>query len=415
MRGSKNLMIDVGALLERVEAAAPIDAVEAVAAALGEMVAARSAALLIADFSGRAVVRLTSAALVEGARSHGIEQAETLPLEGTCYEQVLRTQRADVEAVDDGARMIVPVTDRGDAIGLLELELPRYPSPEEVADIASAAHALAYVVIAARRHTDVFEWGQRSTPFALAAEIQRRLLPASYTCEAGQFTLAGWLEPASSVGGDTFDYTLDRDSLQVSITDAVGHQVEAALLATLLVGSLRNGRRKGYDLGEQARYANDSLAENAAHGQFVTGQLMRVDLRSGTAGIVNAGHTLPLRLRAGTVEEVDLRIEAPFGVLPGKSFQVQPFPLEPGDRIVFLTDGMQERNAASFDVAAALADSADLHPREVVHELGAAVLHATGGDLRDDATMVCLDWYGGPPRGRNSAQGADPDRASAPA
>jgi serine phosphatase RsbU (regulator of sigma subunit) len=415
MRGSENLMIDVGALLERVEAAAPIDAVEAVAAALGEMVAARSAALLIADFSGRAVVRLTSAALVEGARSHGIEQAETLPLEGTCYEQVLRTQRADVEAVDDGARMIVPVTDRGDAIGLLELELPRYPSPEEVADIASAAHALAYVVIAARRHTDVFEWGQRSTPFALAAEIQRRLLPASYTCEAGQFTLAGWLEPASSVGGDTFDYTLDRDSLQVSITDAVGHQVEAALLATLLVGSLRNGRRKGYDLGEQARYANDSLAENAAHGQFVTGQLMRVDLRTGTAGIVNAGHTLPLRLRAGTVEEVDLRIEAPFGVLPGKSFQVQPFPLEPGDRIVFLTDGMQERNAASFDVAAALAESVDLHPREVVHELGAAVLHATGGDLRDDATMVCLDWYGGPPRGRNSAQGADPDRASAPA
>jgi serine phosphatase RsbU (regulator of sigma subunit) len=415
MRGSENLMIDVGALLERVEAAAPIDAVEAVAAALGEMVAARSAALLIADFSGRAVVRLTSAALVEGARSHGIEQAETLPLEGTCYEQVLRTQRADVEAVDDGARMIVPVTDRGDAIGLLELELPRYPSPEEVADIASAAHALAYVVISARRYTDVFEWGQRSTPFALAAEIQRRLLPASYTCEAGQFTLAGWLEPASSVGGDTFDYTLDRDSLQVSITDAVGHQVEAALLATLLVGSLRNGRRKGYDLGEQARYANDSLAENAAHGQFVTGQLMRVDLRTGTAGIVNAGHTLPLRLRAGTVEEVDLRIEAPFGVLPGKSFQVQPFPLEPGDRIVFLTDGMQERNAASFDVGAALAESVDLHPREVVHELGAAVLHATGGDLRDDATMVCLDWYGGPPRGRNSAQGADPDRASAPA
>jgi hypothetical protein len=69
---------------------------------------------------------------------------------------------------------------------------------------------------------------------------------------------------------------------------------------------------------------------------------------------------------------------------------------------------MLERNAASFDVAAALAASVDLHPREVVHELGAAVLHATGGDLRDDATMVCLDWYGGPPRGRVTEQGADP-------
>jgi len=268
-------------------------------------------------------------------------------------------------------------------------------------------------VIAARRHTDVFEWGQRSQPFALAAEIQRRLLPASCTCEAGQFTLAGWLEPASSVGGDTFDYTLDRGSLQVSITDAVGHQVAAALLATLLVGGLRNGRRAGMDLAEQARYANDALADNAAPDQFVTGQLMRVDLRAGTASIVNAGHPLPLRLRDGRVEEIDLLVEPPFGVVPGRSYAVQPLPLQPGDRIVLLTDGMQERNAVNLDVAAALADSIHLHPREVVHELGAAVLHATGGDLRDDATMVCLDWYGGPPRGRVSEQGADPGLASA--
>lgn len=407
-------MIDLDALLRTVEDAAPIDAVDAVAASLGEMITASSVTLLIADFSGRAVVRLTSADRVPGARGHGDEQAETIPLADTAYERVLRTQQPFLETIGYGARAILPVTDRGDAIGLLELELPRHPTPEEVVDISGAAHALAYVVIAARRHTDVFEWGQRSTPFALAAEIQRRLLPASYTCEAGQFTLAGWLEPASSVGGDTFDYTLDRHCLQLSITDAVGHQVAAALLATLLVGGLRNGRRRGLDLADQAAYANTCLTENAAHGQFVTGQLMRLDLRTGTADVVNAGHVLPLRLRAGRVEEIPLAVDPPFGVLPGKRFRVQPLPLEPGDRLVFLTDGMQERNAATLDVAAALAASTDLHPREVVHELGAAVLHATGGDLRDDATMVCLDWYGGPQRGRTTEHGADPDRASGP-
>ena len=412
MRRSRAGGLDVGELLDQVEAAAPINSVPAVAAKLAEMLDAREVTLLIADFSGRAVVRLTSTARVDGARNRGSEQAETLPLAGTSYERVLRTQQADVHPVDDGTQVIVPVTNRGDAIGLLELVLPRIPSPGEVADIGSAAHALAYILIAARRHTDVFEWGMRSSPFSLAAEIQRRLLPAAFTCEAGQFTLAGWLEPAASVGGDTFDYTLDRDCLQVSITDAVGHQVAASLLATLLVGSLRNGRRRGMDLGEQARYANDCLAENAPPGQFVTGQVVRVDLRTGRALIVNAGHTLPLRLRRGVVEEIELRVEAPFGVLPGKTFDVQPFSLQPGDRIVFLTDGMQERNAASLDVAAALADTADLHPREVVHALGAAVLHATGGNLRDDATMVCLDWYGGPPRSRNTEQGADPSRAS---
>jgi serine phosphatase RsbU (regulator of sigma subunit) len=405
-------MIDVGALLERVEAEAPIDAVEAVAGSLGEMVAAKAVSFLIADFSGRAVVRLTSAGKITGARSHGVEQAETLQLRGTVYERVMRTQHVDIAPVDDGVRLVVPVTDRGDAIGVIELLLPHYPSPAEVADIGSAAHALAYVVIAARRHTDIFEWGQRSAPFALAAEIQRRLLPASYTCEAGQFTLAGWLEPASAVGGDTFDYTLDRDALQISISDAVGHQVRAALLATLLVGSLRNGRRQGLDLADQARNANEALAENAESGQFVTGQLMRVDLDSDVASIINAGHPYPLRLRDGRVEEIQLDVEPPFGVVPGKAYTVQPFPLEPGDRIVFLTDGMQERNAASLDVATAMVATAALHPREVVHALGDAVLHATGGDLRDDATMVCLDWYGGPQRRRSTAQGADVERAS---
>jgi serine phosphatase RsbU (regulator of sigma subunit) len=114
------------------------------------------------------------------------------------------------------------------------------------------------------------------------------------------------------------------------------------------------------------------------------------------------------------VREVELAVDLPFGVRQGTAYRLQPFPLEPGDRVVFVTDGMQERNAASFDVAATLAASAALHPREVVHELGAAVLRATGQNLRDDATMVCLDWYGGLPRRRSTEHGADPDLASAP-
>jgi serine phosphatase RsbU (regulator of sigma subunit) len=139
---------------------------------------------------------------------------------------------------------------------------------------------------------------------------------------------------------------------------------------------------------------------------------MLLDLARGSASIVNAGHPLPLRLRSGRVEEVQLGIDAPFGVLPGKTFDVQRFPIEPGDRIVLLTDGMQERNAVSLDVATALADTASQHPREVVHALGAAVLDETGGDLRDDATVVCLDWIGGARRERSTELGSDASRAS---
>jgi hypothetical protein len=122
------------------------------------------------------------------------------------------------------------------------------------------------------------------------------------------------------VGGDTFDYALDEDAPQVSITDAAGHDVAAALLATLLVGSLRNGRRRGLDLGEQTRNANDALAAHSSVGQFVTGQLMRIDLDTATAKIVNAGHPFPLRLRDGRVEEIELDIDFRLAsVLTGRS------------------------------------------------------------------------------------------------
>lgn len=413
MREDDHRGTDLHALLERVESGPPTDAIEAVADELAARVGARAVTFLIADFSGRALVRFgrSEPGTAPGSRQ-GTAQAETVELAGTVYERVLRTQQVDVQEHEGGARLIVPVTDRGDAIGVLELSLPRYPDEQVVADVAATAHALAYVVIANRRHTDLFEWGQRTTPFSLAAEIQRRLLPTSYTCEAGQFTLAGWLEPTSSVGGDTFDYNLDPDVLQLSITDAVGHDVEAALLATLLVASLRNGRRRGLSLPEQAYSANDDLVAHTEPGNFVTGQLLRIDLHDGAATIVNAGHPLPLRLRDGRVEEIQLEIDLPFGLYPGRPFRVQQFPLEPGDRLVFVTDGMLERNAARLDVAAALGRTGHLHPREVVHELGAAVLRATSGDLRDDATVVVLDWYGGPPRRRDSTAGASQQYAS---
>ena len=395
------------ALLDRVESASPVQVVEVVASELAALFGAGEVSFLIADFSGRAVFRMGRAqagGTGAGTRFPGAEQVQ---LKGTVYERVLVSQRVDVRTVGGTAQLTIPVTNRGDAIGLLQLDLPYEPDEEVVADLATAGHALAYVVVANRRHTDLFEWGQRSAPFSLAAEIQRRLLPGAFTCEAGQFTIAGWLEPASSVAGDTFDYTLDQHSLQVSITDAVGHDVAAAVLATVLVGSLRNERRRGADLAVQVGKANDALAEHSTTGQFVTGQVLNVDLASGVGTIVNAGHPLPLRLRDGRVEEVELEIDVPFGLAAGTAYRLQRFPLEAGDRIVFLTDGMVERQAEHTDLRARLARSAGMHAREVVHALGDAVVDATGGDLRDDATVVCLDWHGGPPRPRLSSAGAD--------
>src|SRR5947208_4233357 len=346
MDEGRRSQVSLNALLAAVEAAPPVAAVDVLAAELAVAIGAREVSFLSADVSGRSVIRLGHSRGEGPLRLQGKETAERVPLVGTPHGRALAAQAVEVVVEEGGARLFAPVTSRGEAVGVLELGLEDFPVEQTVADVALAAHFLAYVVIANRRYTDLFEWGQRSVPLSLAAEIQHRLLPGAFTCEAGQFTLAAWLQPAGEIGGDTFDFSLDRDALHLSMTDAMGHTMDAALLATVLVGGLRNARRRAVEIDEQARLANDALAEQAGEGQFVTGLVVRIDLLRATAEIVNAGHPPPLRIRAGQVEHVHLEADRPFGLQTGRGYRVQALPLEVGDRPMFVTDGMLEPEAA---------------------------------------------------------------------
>ena len=219
----RSARLDLGELLAAVENAPPVAAVDVLGYRLRKAIGANDVSFLIADFSGQALIRLEHAGSELAARTPGRETAERVPLVGTPHGRALAGQTVEVESGGDiGTRLYAPVTNRGEAIGVIELHLAETPDEQTLADVALAAHALAYVVIANRRFTDLFAWGQRSVHLSLAAEIQHRLLPGSYTCEAGQFTLAAWLEPAGNVGGDTFDFALDRDTLHLSMTDAMG-------------------------------------------------------------------------------------------------------------------------------------------------------------------------------------------------
>lgn len=270
-------------LLTAAETAAPVEAVDVVARDLRRRFEAVEVSFLIVDLTGKAVARLSTTAVGESG-----QEAERIPLLGSVYEHVIRTQRLYQEATHRGHRVIAPVTNRGDAIGLLELLLPAGPGKDTLTEVGEAAHVLAYVVIANGRFTDLYTWGKRSRPPTLAAEIQYQLLPPSLSCEAAQFTLCGSLEPSEDLSGDTFDYILDRDTLHVSVTDPMGHDIDAALAATVLVGALRGARRAGAGLVEQAHLADQALAD---HGQgHATGQLLRINLHTGRAQLVNAGH-----------------------------------------------------------------------------------------------------------------------------
>jgi serine phosphatase RsbU (regulator of sigma subunit) len=142
-------------------------------------------------------------------------------------------------------------------------------------------------------------------------------------------------------------------------------------------------------------------------GGYVTGQVARIDLQAGTVGIVNAGHPLPLRLRDGRVESIELAPDPPFGLYRDHEYRVQRLSLRTGDRLMFLTDGMLDRNASSANIEALMLEGADLHPRDAVQHVVLNLLQARAGVLKDDATATCIDWHGGPPRDRATRSGAN--------
>jgi serine phosphatase RsbU (regulator of sigma subunit) len=428
----------VAHVLDAAEAASPVEAVEAVTRELGVALGATRVSFLIADLSGRALVRLAHVRLGNGDRAEvstplapnerrTLEESATVVfLDGGPAEQALRRQEVHVVSPDEEGspspgsgswRVLAPVTERGEVIGLLELVLPVRPDTDSVAEIGRIAHLLAFVVIANRRHTDLYEWGQRTRPLNLSAEIQHRLLPGPQTCEAGAFTLAGWLEPAAGIAGDTFDFSLERDVLHLSLTDAMGHGVGAALTATLCVGSLRNARNGGASLLEQLAATNAALLEHARdHGleDFVTGLIGRVDMRTGVMGLVNAAHVAPYLARGSDVTVLDLPVDLPLGLFGDTTFRASHVALEPWDRLVLVTDGMLERNAAGVDLREGIDATRSLHPREAVRALADRVLAETGHELSDDATVLCLDWHGGHGRARESVHGSERSRGSHP-
>ena len=408
----------VGRWLDAAEDASPVEAVEALTRELGVGLGAAGIAFLIADMSGRALVRLSHQPDLVGSpsgadRRAADEVAEVLPFDGGPVEQTLRDQTVRVLPPRGNAywTVLAPVTERGEILGLLELSLTTEPDHDQLGEIRRTAHLLGFVIIASARHTDLYEWGRRSTEFTLPAEIQRRLLPSSFTCEAGSFTLAAWLEPAAHVGGDTFDYSLARDSLHLSITDAMGHGVASALLATLCVGSLRNTRRQGASLLEQVTAANTALLDHHPSPKsdigFATGLVGRLDLHRAVLSVVNAGHVAPFLAREHKVAPVILPVGLPLGMFEDASYEVSELALQPGDRLVLVTDGMLERNAAALDLVTAIDRTRDLHPRETTRLLADEVLEITGSTLADDATLLVLDWHGDHARARVSEAGSD--------
>ncbi|QKV93637.1 serine/threonine-protein phosphatase [Streptomyces sp. NA02950] len=301
----------------------------------------------------------------------------------------------------DGVRMFLPLLDGSDVVGVLTVTLSTVDDDDRRL-LRRLSGLVADMLVTKNSYTDQFFQARRREPMSLAAEIQWSLLPP-LTMITPQVAVAGILEPAYDVAGDSFDYALNDNILHMAIIDAMGHGLDAAVLATVAVGAYRHARRTDVGLAELYMSMDTAIDEQFGPDHFVTAQMMRLDIGTGHLQWVNAGHPAPLLIRDHRVIQA---LESP-GTLTvgfgGAIPQISEQSLSRGDRILFFTDGLveehrtgeeqfgEERLLDFVDRAGYIGESV----QEMVRGLSHALMRERGGVTTDDATLFLVEWYGG--------------------
>ncbi|MEU2618251.1 PP2C family protein-serine/threonine phosphatase [Streptomyces sp. NPDC007157] len=378
-----------------VRTAAPHELLDAVRVVLTEQYGAEAVELFMADYGLTALQPVS-------VRPHNLVP---VPVHGSPAGRAFGSQEPYCEEGQDRRmRVHLPVSVRGDRLGVLSVTLPGDDATRGyVSELAEIAEVLAHEVLVAERDTDLYLQARRKDRLTLAAEMQWQLLPGR-SCTRPEYDLGGQLEPAYAVFGDNFDWSATADHLMLYVTNGMGEGIEAALLTSLAINALRNARRAGISIADQAALADQAVYAHYRGRRYLSVLMFDFDLDTGRVSVVDAGSPQLLRLRGGTVERVPFEAQLPLGMFEETDYVAQEFEVEPGDRLVFVSDGVHavyspkgeaygDRALARAIHSTRLLPAAEV-PRAILRELaghrGEAVM------AEDDALAVCLDWRGRP-------------------
>jgi len=363
-----------------------------VLAAACEPVPAWDPVVYLADFSRQVLFPLAAGVAAE-------EVAGTMAGRAFATGQPVSAER------DGSARVWVPVVEQTTRTGVLAITVPQ-ASPEILAQAGLLGVFAGLTAAVATRLSDVPDLRRRERAMSLPASMQWDLLPP-LSARTGGAVIAGVLEPAYDIAGDAFDYVVNGGDLQFAIIDGMGHGIGSTLLTGLAVGAYRHARRDRAMLPGIYTAMDEALAGYYSDLSFATGIIGRLATGSGQLEWSCAGHPRPLLLRGRkVVAELSCEPALPFGL--GDS---PPDPsteeLQPEDAVLFYTDGVIEARTPDGELFG-LDRLADLLEREaasgqpaeeMLRRLVRAVLDHQADGLRDDATLLLMQWAGPAPAG----------------
>ena len=305
-----------------------------------------------------------------------------------------------------GVTLIMPLVSQGELIGMINLG-PRmseqdYSSDDRklLGDLASqAAPAVRVAQLVRQQQVEARERERIEQELRVARIIQQTLLPHQLPDIAG-YEVAAHYQPAREVGGDFYDFLyFDDGRVGIVVGDVTDKGVPAALVMATTRTLLRAAAERMVSPGQVLERVNDLLYPDIPPKMFVTCLYALLETGTGRLKYANAGHDLPYRRTAHGVEE--LRATGmPLGLMPGMAYEEKEIVLQPGETILFHSDGLVEahnpqRDMFSFgrlrDLMSQHEGSADLIPF-LLEEL--ATFTGPDWEQEDDVTLVTLQRAG---------------------
>jgi serine phosphatase RsbU (regulator of sigma subunit) len=242
-----------------------------------------------------------------------------------------------------------------------------------------------------RRNQEIRE--RQARELSMAATIQQGLMAVRIP-ELAFASIRARNISCTQIGGDFYDVVPVENGVAIIICDVSGKGISAAIMASMLQGMIRSELAAKMPLDVIVTEANRFFTQRDVAGKYAT--LCIVFLQpDGTCEYVNCGHVAPVLVNSsGGVRRLNSN-NPPVGLLPMMQFGALKCELNPGDRIVLVTDGVTE--AASFDEnefgderlqnAASASDAFETLFAEVTKFCGEA-------PLNDDCTVVEIVFSG---------------------
>ena len=312
-----------------------------------------------------------------------------------------------------GVKLVIPLVNQGELLGLMNLT-NRLSDQDYSSDDRGLLNNLATQTAPAIRVAQLVRQQQLETQarerleqeLRIARLVQQTLLPQELPALEG-WHIAAHYRPARSVGGDFYDFLqYDDGRLGLVIGDVTDKGVPAALVMASTRATLRgvaidyaaaqNRTASVVDPGQVLERANDLICPDIPPKMFITCFYALLDPKTGCLQYANAGHDVPYVKRGDTFLELRAR-GMPLGLLPGMPYEVMEMQLEPGDSILFYSDGLVEAHNPQREMFG----FPRLSEYVASHAGGAALIESVLEDLEiftgpnweqeDDVTLMTLE------------------------